>query len=376
MRLLDRYLLRELLVPLFYCIAGFLIFWIAFSLSQELRELQKQKLHGSDIALYYLVQAPGYLVFPIIPVSLLLSLLYTLTNHSRHHELTAIRSAGISLWRLSRPYFAVGFIASLISFALNELCVPNTGLLAEQIMNSRIAKQPSRENSVFQTNLMFTSETRYDHRKWEVGLYNSKTFEMTKPFVDWILVNGTHREFIADRAIYTNGLWTFFNVLRQTYTNSPGAQPFREFFTNLAVREFSETPEQIKSEIKITSRLSRRVGKTPDMPLVEIWNYLQLHSRLTRTDKNRLYTNLHGRLAAPWTCLVVVLIAIPFGAPSARRNVFVGVASSILICFVFYVLQWASLALGSGGLLPAWFAGWFPNLSFGIAGAWLTMRVK
>ncbi len=49
-----------------------------------------------------------------------------------------------------------------------------------------------------------------------------------------------------------------------------------------------------------------------------------------------LNTQLHGRLAAPWTCLVVVFIAIPFGSLSGRRNVLVGVASSILICFVFF----------------------------------------
>ena len=35
MRLLDRYLLRELLVPLGYCLGGFLIFWISFDLDAD-----------------------------------------------------------------------------------------------------------------------------------------------------------------------------------------------------------------------------------------------------------------------------------------------------------------------------------------------------
>jgi lipopolysaccharide export system permease protein len=74
--------------------------------------------------------------------------------------------------------------------------------------------------------------------------------------------------------------------------------------------------------------------------------------------------------------LVVVLIAIPFGAASGRRNVFVGVASSILICFVYFVLQQVGLALGTGGWLPPWLAGWCPNLAFGITGLWLTSIVR
>jgi len=81
-------------------------------------------------------------------------------------------------------------------------------------------------------------------------------------------------------------------------------------------------------------------------------------------------------LAAPWTCLVVVLIALPFGAASGRRNVFVGVASSILICFIYFVLQQLGLALGSGGYAPPWLAAWFPNLAFGLVGLGLTAALR
>ena len=83
-----------------------------------------------------------------------------------------------------------------------------------------------------------------------------------------------------------------------------------------------------------------------------------------------------GRLAAPWTCLVVVLIAIPFGAASGRRNLFFGVAGSIFICFGFFVIQQVSLAMGSGGHWPPWLAAWLPNMIFGGAGLLLTARVR
>ena len=42
---------------------------------------------------------PDFLV-TILPVVLLLALLYTLTNHARHNEITAMRAAGVSLWRV------------------------------------------------------------------------------------------------------------------------------------------------------------------------------------------------------------------------------------------------------------------------------------
>jgi lipopolysaccharide export system permease protein len=89
-----------------------------------------------------------------------------------------------------------------------------------------------------------------------------------------------------------------------------------------------------------------------------------------------LDTKLHGRIAAPWTSLVVVLIALPFGAASGRRNVFVGVASSLVICFTYFVLGQVSLALGTRGLVVPWLAAWGPNLLFGLAGFVLTWRLR
>src|SRR5688572_24756304 len=108
MRLLDRYLLREFAPPFLYCLVGFFVFWLSFDLVAQLNSFQRSNLSAIDIGRYYLIKTPDQLTV-VIPVALLLGLLYALTNHSRHNELTAARAAGISLWRLSAPYFATGF---------------------------------------------------------------------------------------------------------------------------------------------------------------------------------------------------------------------------------------------------------------------------
>ena len=111
MRLLDRYLLRELLLPLGYCLGFFLIVFIAFDLFKDVADFQKAALTPLDVAEYYLNKIPEFLVASyIMPMSLLLALLYALTTFSRHNELTAMRSAAIPLWRIAMPYFGVGFV--------------------------------------------------------------------------------------------------------------------------------------------------------------------------------------------------------------------------------------------------------------------------
>ncbi len=141
MRLLDRNLLRELLVPLGYCLSGFLIFWIAFDLFNELNRFQGHKLNPADVAEYYLVKLPE-LLGTVLPVALLLALLHLLTTLARPHELIAIRAAGVSIWRLSVPCFVVGFGMSLDLFALTEMWSVDSQAAGERILNRHLANQP------------------------------------------------------------------------------------------------------------------------------------------------------------------------------------------------------------------------------------------
>jgi lipopolysaccharide export system permease protein len=374
MRLLDRYLLRELLTPFGYGLGGFLIFWVSSDLFNELNDLQESKLSAGDIVEYYAVKSPEFLV-EVLPIALLLALLYTLTSLSRHHEITAIRAAGVSLWRLSAPYFAVGFLASAALFLMNEFWVPDSAERAEQILERRSRTQEKTDRDVVR--LDFSNDK--DGRIWNVQRYNFRTSEMVILQINWTLPDGSRRLLHADRAIRTNGVWTLFNV--REFREAPGsnAEPVPgPQAAVLAMPELTETPEEIESEYKISRRLERSIRKArqADLPISEILDYLRFHPNPLEANRPWLYTKLHGRLAAPWTCVVVVLIAIPFGAASGRRNVFVGVASSIFICFGFFVLLQLGLALGSGGKLPPWLGAWLPNLVFGSVGLWMMARAR
>jgi lipopolysaccharide export LptBFGC system permease protein LptF len=199
---------------------------------------------------------------------------------------------------------------------------------------------------------------------------------MFGPKVSWTLPNGSWRQLQAARAIRVNGVWMFFDV--KEYAQANTTAPLLPFFqTNvLAMPAFDETPKEIEREIQISAYEKLGSTRKADIPLMVIWDHLRLNSNLSRAESSWLLTKLHGRLAAPWTCLVVVLIAIPFGAASGRRNLFVGVAGSVFICFAFLVLQQTGLALGTGGILPAWLAAWLPNLVFGATGLLLITRVR
>jgi len=362
-----------------------------------LQEMQERKLHLLDVLEYSAAMTPEFLV-TVLPVGLLLALLYTLTNHARHNEITAMRAAGVSMWRLCVPYFIVGLVMSAVLFGLNEWCVPRSTDWANRILTRHVQKPGDAE---MQSQFHGFANARA-HRVWQFDEYRVRTTEIIGPNVSWTRPNGSWRQLHADRAIRTNGVWTFFNVKEFEQANA-AAQFLPLLQTNvLAMPEFDETPAEIQSEIKISGHQGLRNARKADIPLKDIFDYLRLHPNLLRADSRWLFTKfygrldstlpteqelkdsrwlftkLYGRLAAPWTCLVVVLIAIPFGAASGRRNLFFGVAGSIFICFSYFVIQSVSLALGSApnGHLPAWLAAWLPNIFFGVTGLVLTARVR
>ncbi len=376
MRLLDRYLLRELLVPLGYCLSGFMILWFAQDLITELSSFQSRKLLPLDIFDFYVVKTPEFLVL-VLPIALLLALLYSLTNHARHNELTAIRAAGVSLWRLCLPYLLVGLLATLAHFLLNELCVPGAAEAAEKIRTRHVPPSPGAPGRDKVFNLSFSNAR--DHRDWIVGMYDSRTGETFKPKVISRQPDGSLILLYADRGVTRDRRWYFYNATEQKIAPGPDALPVLLLRSNVLEKPFSETPEQIKSEIKISAAinsLSPRGTRRADLSLAEIVAYLRLHPVPSPAQAAWLYTKLQGRLAAPWTCLVVVLIAIPFGAVSGRRNVVVGVAVSIVICFAYMVLQTVCLACGAGGYIPPWLGGWLPNLAFAVTGLGLMARLR
>lgn len=372
MRLLDRYLLRELLVPLIYCLAGFFVFWLATDLLTELGELQRENAGVWGIVMHYWHRMPELLLV-VVPVALLLASLYALTQHARHQEFTAIRAAGVSLWRLGLPYFGVGFVLSLAFMAVTEFWLPAASRHLEG--DGRPAGSGSDVAGDWVRPLTYRNG-RYQ-RIWYAQAGHLGMGELHKVRVDWQTSDGALRKVIADRGRYRDGQWVFDGVV-QDFRQAPGQLPVMVQTNRLEESEFPETPAIMRVDLQIAHAL-RYYKKARRLPLSagEVGRFLSWHhADLREAERDVLRTLFHSRLAEPWTCLVVVVIALPFGAPGGRRNLFVGVANSIVIAFSYFVARELGAALGSGGYLVPWLAAWLPNGIFATVGLFLTWRLQ
>ena len=388
MRLLDRYFLRELLIPFVYCLCGLFVFWLTFNLLDDLEDFQKANLAAADVGVYYLHKMPELLAV-VVPVALLLAMMHSLTSHSRHNEFIAARAAGVGVWRFSAVYCVVGLICSALLFWINESWGARDDLSIEALQAQRHAEPGAKHEALWSRKWFFKNHAA--GREWMVERYNRHTTEMIGAHVNWRLGKGASGQWNgwplsegviidlkAESGRFIEGVWTFKNVWLQR--RNPGQTESQSYWeTNyslLKAPQFTETPRQLRSQIRISQLKNIQLAKEASVSLREIADYLALHPELSPEERARLDTQYHGRLAQPLRCLVVAFIAIPFGAAAGRRNAFAGVAGSVFLCFVYFVLMRFGLTLGTGGSVPPWLGAWLPNILFSSAAGLMIAKMR
>ena len=299
MRLIDRYLLRELLAPLGYCLGGFLLFYVSFDLIFQMGRFQDAHLPFVDIVKYYGATLPQVMADQVIPVALLLALLYALTNHSRHNELTAMRAAGVGVWRLALPYLAVGAALGGLVFAINEAWAPRADERAREIMESHKERATPRG---FSPRVEFNNDA--DRRHWNITSFNRATGELIQPTITCELRGGARVRIFAQSATWSNSRWFFCNA--EIWTNAPPRYPTSTNVPALTL-DLPETPEWDSSEIKVARSARPRRPSGRSFRSRRFAHYLHFHPKMTAEKRAMFETQLQGRFAEPFTCLAVAL---------------------------------------------------------------------
>lgn len=364
MKILDRYLLRSLLVPLSYCLSGFIMLYIVFDLFTNLTDFIEGKTPLADIFLFYLILVPRD-IWIIAPISLLLAILYALWQLSRANEITAMRACGLSSPRIMRPIMLVGLGATLVVGTINETLGPWAGYWTEQFLKLQHTKNAPSVYIV--SPLAFKNEV--GRRVWYIREFDKRTFEMRDVTLIQQRPDGSDDiKYQAARAAWLDGRWWFSEVATQLYDDQSQPRGAATFTLQREMVEVNEKPDNFLNEVKPPEYLSS----------LEILTYISAHRQLSHDALAKCLTNFHNRLSMPWICLIVAFIGIPFGVKTGNRRggALLAIVGALALVFGFYVLSNIGVALGKQGQIVPWVAGWLPNFIFLGIGITLTARMR
>src|SRR5262245_25399428 len=128
MRILDRYIFREILVPfLIALVALTFVAFLAFSreIGWLLELIVRQAASVSDVWALSAAYIPNVLKFTI-PMAVLVGILTGFGRMSSDHEPIALRAAGVSMVRLLVPVSALGILAFAANLAMTVRIAPQT----------------------------------------------------------------------------------------------------------------------------------------------------------------------------------------------------------------------------------------------------------
>jgi lipopolysaccharide export system permease protein len=354
MRRLDRYVVRHFLLAYFYCIAGFISIWFIFDVSDNISTFLDQRISRLLILQYYLTQVPQILVI-LLPVALLLALLFSLGRMSRSNEIVSMLTSGVSLPRILAPLLVIGLLTTAASTALNYSLAPHG-----EYAHKRLLEDPqSRRQQLGLTAQIFRNRT--DNRTWFIQQFlPGENLFNTLHIVQQDANDNIVKTYIATRAIYQpeTHAWEFQQLKIVHYDEAGNVTQTIPYTESLVITDWSETP----------FRLSSANLRAEHLSVPELRDYLQFNSDFPPALLAPFATHLEYRIALPWTCAVVAVIAASLGVGYSRRGILSSVAAAILLVFAMNFVIHLFLALGEGARIPTWAAAWTPNIIFGLIG--------
>lgn len=360
-QILDVYIIRGWLFYFVLLLVTFCGIYVIFDFFQLLGDIVRNHVAFTVVVNYYRYLMPQ-VVFLMLPLSILVATLVSFGLLTKTHQVTAIKSAGISLYRIAAPVLLAAFLASVGMFVLEDAYLPSTNQRQDALRNEIKGKpaqtyyRPDRQwifgesNDIF--NYRFFDADRNVFANLSVFEFNPKSFTMTRriyasrafwePSVgSWVLERGWVRNLSGDRV-------TLF-------------QPFvmRSF------PELKEPPAYFKKEVKPSAQMS----------VLELRRYI---GELTQSgfDVVRLSVQFYRKFSFPLMAFVVALIGIPFSFSMGSKGALAGIALSIGIAIVYWSTSSLFEAMGNLNQLPAVVAAWSPDVLFGLGGVYLFLRVK
>ena len=359
MRILDKYILKELLGPFVFGVCSFSSIFIGTStLFRIAQYVTKYGASLPSVIKLFIYSLPSIIVLTF-PMSMLLAALLAFGRLSASSELTAMKSGGISFARLAAPVFIVAFFVSVFAVAFNEKVVPAANEAYRYTVQNEIEKntKPKAQDHVIIKDIEQGKITRLTYARQ----FDEETSSMKAVTVQEFENDQVVRIQNAEKAVWNEGRWEMEHGVIHDLTPDGGLNRTIRFDKQLL--PIDKAPKDISREQKEPAEMTIRE--------------LKLHINALKREYVKTGTyevELHQRFTIPLASFVFALIGTPLGLAPHRSSSSIGLGISIVVIFIYYTIMTITTALGQGGAIPAILAAWIPNLVGILAGAWLIWR--
>jgi len=433
MRLLPRYIARELVMPFIFAL-GIIVFILFINFF--LRAIDRFLGKGLDLftILEYLFLNLAWIVALAVPMAVLIATLMAFGRLSEDNEINALRASGISFLTILRPALLFGTAICLLLIFFNTKILPEMNfharLLAGDIRKMRpgldiepghfidnipnysmiirgkegnlmedvrIFSKASKEvqTSIYsKTGELSTLDdaiilTLYDGEIHELDLNNFSNYRrinfekhiITIPADDLMLnrrdtANRSDREMTLDlmqekKIKYAKRKMRVEERLHSTIMKVTGSDIFPENFADTQ-KMLNMYKENVKQDTSLTSaqlKLKERRIRSLERQAKNEFRLLGSYIR----SWNKYAVEIHKKFSLPVACILFVLVGAPLGTLSQKGGFTAAITLGFGFFLIYYIFLIGGEEMADRNIVSPIVGMWTPNVLLAILGGYLTL---
>ncbi|MGB9638064.1 MAG: LptF/LptG family permease [bacterium] len=342
------YLSKEMILPFFIGLFGFIIFMVSEMLFILVDQVISKGLDLISFIKIIAYRIPAFLIIAI-PVANLFAIINSITKLESNFEITSLRILGIRFYLIIFPFLVIGLFLSLVSFLLNETIVPLSMSASEKIVKEKIIKAPL---AFLQSNVFFKLP--------DGKIIIIKEIDKNKGEMKYITLIDNNIGIYPRIITASKGIAKDFKII--LYDGIITDISYKGFVKSQAKFEKLVIPLDISVD-KITQEL-----KTPwEMKYSELKQRVQEIEKIGLKD-NYLKTQLYLKFSLPLSNIILILLSLPLAVMFARKGRFIGLFLSVFLIFFYYSSFSFFVALGKNNILNPFLAAFLADFIMLFAG--------
>lgn len=374
--ILGRYVFREISISFLFSFAVFLLTGLIAGFLPLLQKGMEAGMELTLILFQVLINAlPGTLV-TVLPLSLTIGILLGLGRLTADNEVAAIKSAGVSIFRLLPPVVLLGCVGTALSFACTLTLIPK-GITE--------AKKLIQEAGTKRLDAGIEERTFFDSLKSLILYVEQKdpaTGVLTRIFIRESSDPDDVKTIIAQKGKITpdpEGKSLILDLRKGTILkanqngDSTGTLAFESYVfqhtldqasMQASPKTFEEMPiSRIMEQVRIAAE---NKPKAPDRAKADYYRRVVLMGRILITQ----------RFTHPLACIALALTAFPLGLLNLGKSRLNNVTMGLAAIFIYYAFTLATERMARSGLAPPEIAMPIPAVCFTIASVYLMRCVR
>lgn len=318
MRLLTRYLAREVYTSIALVFSALLMLFAFLDLIHELNAMGIGNYRLGYVLLFVLLTVPGH-IYELFPVAVLIGTIFALVQMAANSELTIFRSSGASLRQMVGALFRIGMPLVILSFLCGEFLAPPSERLAQELrlraQNAEVSLKEFRSGVWVKDGHSFVNVKNVLP---DTSLLNVSIYEFDDNYRMRAITSAKHASYVDENR------WRLDEVM-QTRFEAQGDEvnnvPQMEWHSSL-------NPDILSVLLVVPEQMSA-------------WSLYQYsrHLRENRQKTGRYEIAMWNKLVYPFAVLVMMLLALPFAAHHRREGgisakVFVGIVLGLTFHFI------------------------------------------